>query len=210
MIKNHLWKIVALLVVLALGASVLYSQKVNEKANEGVVINSHVRGNQDSSVKLVEYSDFQCPACSQAYPFVEEAVAEFGDQISFEYKHFPLITIHKFAVPAARAAEAADQQGKFWEMYSKLFEDQSVWSNSQNPETYFIQYASDLGLDVDQFKSQMNSSVITDAVTASFSEARDLGLTGTPTFFLNGEKMTLNTFDDFRTQIESAIEASKQ
>lgn len=205
MIKNHLWKIVGLVVVLAVGVSIIYAQKAGKDANEGVVINEHIRGNQDAKVTLVEYSDFECPACGQAYPFVEEIYKEFGDKMSFEYKNFPLVSIHKYAVPAAIAAEAADQQGKYWEMYSKLFENQTVWSKSSNPTVNFIQYAEEIGLDVDQFKKHLNSSVIKQSVNHDFTVARDLGLTGTPTFFLNGEKMTIKTFDDFKTQIEAAI-----
>ena len=122
MFKKHFWKILALLVVLLLGGSIIYSQKASEEANVGVVIEPHIKGNPDASVTLVEYSDFQCPACGQFYPYVKEVVEEHGDKLRFEYKHFPLITIHKNAVPAARAAEAASQQGKFFEMHDKLFE----------------------------------------------------------------------------------------
>lgn len=207
MFKKHFWKILALLVVLLLGGSIIYSQKASEEANEGVIIEAHIKGNPDASVILVEYSDFQCPACGQFYPYIKEVVAEYGDKLRFEYKHFPLITVHKNAVPAAKAAEAAGQQGKFFEMHDKLFENQTQWSKSTNAQVYFIQYAEELGLDVALFKKHLGSSIIADAVDQGFNEARELGLSGTPTLFLNGEKMTINSFDEFKTQIETAVNA---
>ena len=205
MFKKHFWKILALLVVLLLGGSIIYSQKASEEANVGVVIEPHIKGNPDASVTLVEYSDFQCPACGQFYPYVKEVVEEHGDKLRFEYKHFPLITIHKNAVPAARAAEAASQQGKFFEMHDKLFENQTEWSISTNAQVYFIQYAEEIGLDVGLFKKHLGSSIISDAVDQGFNEARELGLSGTPTLFLNGEKMEISSFDEFRSQIADAV-----
>lgn len=205
MLKKHLWKIIILGVVVLLVGSVAYSQYAAKQADEGVVIEPHVKGNADASVVLVEYSDFQCPACAQFYPYVKDIMDEHGDDIRFEYRHFPLINIHPQAVPAARAAEAAAQQDKFWEMHDKLFENQSVWSKAANPNAYFNQYAEELGLDVETFKRQMGSAMIQAAIDASFEEAREQGFTGTPTFTLNGETMEFSTFDEFRGQIETAI-----
>jgi len=206
--KKHIWKIIGLLVVLALLGSVVYSGQVGKKANEGVEITKHVKGNPDASVTLVEYSDFECPACGQFYPYVSQVVEQAGDDIRFEYRHFPLITVHPLAVPAARAAEAAAQQGKFWEMHDMLFENQSEWSNGSNPRVYFVQYAEEIGLDVSVFKRHLDSSIIDDAITDSFNEARDAGFSSTPTFLLNGEKMQFTSFSDFLEQIESAINST--
>ena len=205
MLKKHLWKIIILGVVVLLVGSVAYSQYAAKQADEGVEIESHVKGNPEASVVLVEYSDFQCPACAQFYPYVQEILAEYPDSVRFEYRHFPLINIHPLAVPAARAAEAAAQQGKFWEMQDELFENQSVWSKPANPNAYFNQYAEELGLDVETFKRQMGSAMIQDAIDASFEDARGQGFSGTPTFLLNGKVMEFTTFDEFRGQIESAI-----
>lgn len=205
MLKDHFWKIVGLVAVLALGGSIVYSQYVAKEANEGVTIESHFKGNPDAKVKMVEYSDFQCPACKQFVPVVEEILEQHGDNLSFEYRHFPLVNIHQNAIPAAIAAEAAGQQGKFFEMHDKLFDNQTVWSNSAVPSRYFEQYAEELGLDVELFKTHLKSSIISDAVRDSFNEARDLGLTSTPSFFLNGEKMNYETFEEFRGAIEAAV-----
>jgi len=205
MLKKHFWKIAALVVVILIGGSVVYSQQVAKKANVGVTVETHVKGNPDASVTLVEYSDFQCPACAQFYPYVKEIMDEHGEEIRFEYRHFPLINIHPQAVPAARAAEAAGQQGKFWEMHDKLFEGQNTWGKSSNPTGFFRQYAEELGLDMETFNRHLNSSTLETAIMSGFNDARDRGFTGTPTFMLNDEVMEFTTFDEFRAQIEAAI-----
>lgn len=206
MLKRHFWKIVIAVVIILIGASVVYSRQASEKANEGVTTPEvHVKGNPDAEVVLVEYSDFQCPACGQFYPYVKEIMEEHGDSLRFEYRHFPLLNIHPQAVPAAIAAEAAGQQGKFFEMHDKLFEGQNTWSKSSNPNGYFEQYAEELGLDIGTFKRQLGSSVLEDAVMAQFDEARGRGFTGTPTFMLNGEVMDFDTFEQFEAMIEVAI-----
>lgn len=205
MLKKHFVKILIAIVILLIGGSFYYSNSVSKSANEGVEIKQHIKGNPDARVTLVEYSDFQCPACGQFYPVVKELMEEHGDQVRFEYRHFPLINIHPHAVPAAIASEAASQQGKFFEMHDKLFEGQTVWSKSTNPGAYFVQYAEEIGLDLDLFNKQLNSSLIADTIDASFESARASGYTGTPTFELNGEVMDYSTFAEFRTKIETAI-----
>lgn len=203
--KKHPWKIIGIIVVILIAGSFYLASKSSEGANEGVVLEPHIKGNPEATVTLTEYSDFQCPACGQFYPIVKEILEEFGDDLRFEYKHFPLVTIHRFAVPAAKAAEAAGQQGKFFEMHDKLFENQSTWSNAASPTIYFYQYAEELGLDMDTFKRQMRSSLIDDKIQAEFDEAREKGLTGTPSFFLNGTRMQFGTFAEFRDAIDIAI-----
>ncbi len=203
--KNHFWKIVALVVLLILGASFIYANQAAKKANVGVVIETRVKGNPDAKVVITEYADFQCPACGQMEPVLKEVMDKYGDQIKLEFKHFPLIAIHPFALPAARASEAAAQQGKFWEMHDKLFEEQTVWSKGGNADAFFIKYAEDLGLDVSTFRRHLSSSVINDAINDSFKEAQDLGLTGTPSLFLNGERMSFSTYADFIAQVEAAL-----
>lgn len=210
MLKKHFWKVVALVVIVLIGASVVYSKQTAERANEGVVVETHVKGNPDAAVTLVEYSDFECPACAQFSPYIKELVAEHGDSLRFEYRHFPLINIHPQAVPAARAAEAAGQQGKFWEMHDKLFENQTAWTRSSSPSAAFNQYAEELGLDMGKFKLHLNSTTITDSINSSFDDARGREFTGTPSFLLNGEKMTFTTFEEFKEAIVSAIEAVKE
>lgn len=203
--KDHLGKFFGVIAVIAIAGSIIYANYAAKEANEGIAFTDHVRGNPEASVTLVEYSDFQCPACGQFESHVSEILSTYGDQIRFEYRHFPLITIHQQAVPAAQAAEAAGQQGKFWEMHDKLFENQQIWSRASNPYTYFVTYAEEIGLDMDTFKRHYKSSLIKDRIDESFRSARELGLSGTPSFYLNDERMEIESFEDFYAQIEAAV-----
>lgn len=208
--KDHVWKLIAVVAVVAIGGSIVYSNSVSNKANDGIELVDHVKGNPDAAVTLVEYSDFQCPACAQFYKIVEEVLAEQGDNIRFEYKHFPLIKPHPYAVPAAKAAEAAGQQGKFFKMHDKLFENQQIWSNSANVHSHFNKYAEEIGLDVGLFKQHMRASVIQDKITEEMNEGRELGIPGTPSFFLNGKRMEFEMYQEFVDQITSAIAAANE
>ncbi len=199
------WVAIGVILVVLLGGSVAYSLSVAKTYNEGVVVAPHIKGGTDAKISLVEYSDFQCPACGQFEPIVAEVLAAHGDALKFEYKHFPLIQIHPFAQPAALAAEAAGQQGKFFEYHDMLFAKQEEWSKGTNPAGFFTQYAQALGLDMALFAKHQRSSLLQDAVRASFDEARSKNLTGTPSFFLNGTKMDIKSPDDFKAQIALAI-----
>lgn len=183
----------------------MYSNISAKKSNEGIVISQNIKGNPEAEVKLVEYSDFQCPACASFQPVLEQVMSEYGDKISFEYKHFPL-PIHPYAMPAAVAAEAAGQQGKFFEFHDLLFKNQNTWVSASVPNSLFIQYAGELGLDIDKFKSQMSSTMLRDRVKDDTSDGRAANLTGTPTFFLNGKKMEFDTFQAFVEQIVKAVD----
>jgi protein-disulfide isomerase len=157
-------------------------------------ISAHEKGNLESEIRLIEYSDFQCPACKSAAPAVAELVENLGDQFVLEYRHYPLRSIHPNAQIAAQAAEAAGIQGKFWEMHDILFEKQSEWSQSFNSERYFRNYAEELGLNVDRFRFDLNSDEVKDRVNLHADEAQTLQLPGTPAFVFNGEIIDVNTF----------------
>ena len=202
------WVAVGVVVVLLIIGSVFLSNQSAQESNESITITDHVKGNPEASVMLTEYSDFQCPACSSFQPVVESVLEQYGDQIRFEYRHFPLITIHPHALRAAIAAEAAGQQGKFFEFHDLLFQNQQEWSTVAVPTTFFVNYAEELELDIEQFRSQLNSSLLEERVRSQFDEARELGLTGTPSFLLNGQKMKYETLDEFLGQIAAAIDPS--
>lgn len=200
------WVAIAVIVVVLVGGSVWYSMGVEKTYNQGVVVTNHVTGPQDAKVTLVEYGDFQCPACGQFEPAIEKMLAEYGDQIKFEFKNFPLLQIHPFAEAAAIAAEAAGQQNKYFEYHNMLYAKQAEWTKGIAPGSYFMQYAKDLGLNADQFSTQLKSSMLQDKVRADYKAAMALGLTSTPTFFLNGTKMSLTNIDDFKAQVARAID----
>ncbi len=199
------WIVIGVIALVLFGGSIWFGSNAAKQNNEGVVVKSHIKGSTEAKVTLVEFSDLQCPACASFQPFVKDLTDQYGDKLSFEYKHFPL-PIHPFAIQAAVAAEAAGQQDKFFEFHDKLFENQTTWSNSATPQVFFMQYAEELELDMDKFKRHMRSSVLKDNVEAQFTEGKNAGVTGTPTFFLNGEKMDFKTYEEFITQITSLVD----
>jgi protein-disulfide isomerase len=197
------WVLIGIIVVVLFGGAFWLSSNAAERNNEGVEIMQHFKGAAEPTVTLVEYSDFQCPACQSFQPAINEMLERYGDRVRLEYKHFPL-PFHQFAQPAAVAAEAAGQQGKFFEYHDLLFENQANWSNAAAPTALFVSYAEELELDIEQFRRHMNSSLLRDKVRDELAEGRERGVTGTPTFFLNGEVMQIQTFEDFINQIGAA------
>lgn len=197
------WIVVAVLVVVLVGGSVVYSQFAASQSNEGVeVVDVHVKGNPDAEVTLTEYGDFSCGACGQAYPFVQDLVETYGDDLRFEYKHFAFLQLGPVS---AMAAEAAGQQGEFFAYHDALFENQSEWSQSATPQRYFEQYAEEIGLDMEQWEQHRTASLLRDKVQADMAEGREMGVSGTPTFFLNGERLEFQTYEDIRTAIEAEL-----
>jgi cyclophilin family peptidyl-prolyl cis-trans isomerase/protein-disulfide isomerase len=146
-------------------------------------------GNPDAKLVIVEYSDFQCPYCSGAAQVLSGVLDRFPDQMYIVFRHFPLTSIHDKAMIAAQAAEAAGAQGHFWEMHNLLFERQSEWSQDavEDMPDVLAGYAQELGLDVAQFSRALDEGTYLEKVQASFDQARDLGLGGTPTIFINGQ-----------------------
>ncbi len=163
--------------------------------------------NATSSAKaqLVEFADFQCPACGAYYLLVKQLLAELGSETSFVYRHFPLQQ-HINAVPAAYAAEAAGLQHKFFEMEDKLYTHQDEWSESSKPADIFLKYAKELQLDVDTFKKDMELDTIKKKIERDSQDGTTLGVNSTPTFYLNGQKLgNPQSYDDFKTLIKAAI-----
>ncbi|MCL5114116.1 MAG: DsbA family protein [Patescibacteria group bacterium] len=164
------------------------------------------RGNPNAKVTLVEYSDFQCPACAAYHPLVSQLLAELNGKIYFVYRFFPLIQIHQNAMNSAQAAYAAGQQGKFWEMHDLLFETQTSWADSQKAREVFTDYAKKLKLDMDKFKADFDSEKGKSLINDEYSKGLGIGINSTPTFFVNGEKIqNPRTYGDFKSLISNEI-----
>jgi protein-disulfide isomerase len=140
----------------------------------------HVRGNANAPVSLVEYGDFQCPHCGEAYPIIEDIVRELGHDLRFAYRHFPLSTAHPLALSAAIAAEAAARQRKFWPMHHKIFENQASLSIEA-----LWEFGTIIGLDMKQFEKDINDRALEEKVQDDFESGVRSGVNGTPTFFIN-------------------------
>lgn len=158
---------------------------------------------EDGKVTFVEFLDYECEACGAAYPAIEELRETYDGQVTFVVRNFPL---HNNSEAAARAAEAAADQGKFAEMYSMLFETQAEWGEqSDSKEELFFQYGEDLGLDMDRFREVYDDPATIAKIEQDQADGEALGITGTPTFFLNGEMMEISSFDDITAQIDEAL-----
>lgn len=162
------------------------SQETIEENKEVLVREDSQRiGSDSASVVLVEFADFQCPACRASHPVISQILSEYPEDVLFVYRHFPL-PMHGNAKSAAYAAEAAGRQGKFWEMHDMLFEGQDAWAEADDPSSIFASYASDLELDLDKFSEDMMLEEVSDKVNRDLQDGTMLGVGATPTFFLNG------------------------
>jgi protein-disulfide isomerase len=162
-----------------------------------------IKGMSSSTVTLIEYSDFQCPACGLYFPIVEKLVSENPSSFKFVYRHFP-ITGHKNATPAAQAAEAAGMQGSFWEMHYELFIKQESWATSTSPKAVFTEYATKLGLDTVKFASDYELQSIKDKISTSVKSGIRAGVDRTPTFYLNGKKIQPKNYEEFKKLVIGA------
>lgn len=166
----------------------------------------HKVGAGTKGVTLIEYGDYQCPFCKQYYPTVKQVQQAYGDQITFQFRNYPLNQLHPHAYEAARAAEAAGKQNKYFEMHDLLYENQDSWANASDVSALFEGFAQQLGLNVEQFKSDMASEAVSDTINADLKAGQALGITGTPTFVLNGKKINSPAdLDGFKQVIDAAM-----
>lgn len=165
-----------------------------------------VRGDRNSRAILIEYGDFQCPACVNYFPLMEKLGQEVTSDFAFVYRQFPLTSIHPNAMPAAKAAESAGKQGKFWEMYKILYEKHDEWAEDKNVKEKFISYAEEIKLNKEQFLSDFGSSSVEDKVKADMLSGNTLRVDSTPTFFLNGKKIQPRSYEEFKKLVEEQIQ----
>lgn len=180
---------VVVVVLMAFGLSKMSgSNGSGTKADEKVLTDGarFIKENGDTKVTVVEFSDVQCPACKIAEPVADELKQTKG--VKYIYRQYPLYTIHKNALNGAHAAEAARLMGKGFEMISLLFEKQTDWADLGNPETTYIGYAKSLGLDEKDFKTKYESDEVVKLVEGDIAVGDNLKLSGTPTFFVDGEQ----------------------
>ncbi|MDR2919631.1 MAG: DsbA family protein [Tannerella sp.] len=150
----------------------------------------HTWGNPNATLVLMEYADFQCPYCRQAYRTLKEVKKQLGNDLKFIFRNFPLQELHAYAVHAAIAAEAAGAQGKFWEMHDMLFENQKRLEDSS-----LFEYAKQIGLDMQQFENDFENQIYFQKVESDYDTGIRHGVEGTPTFFINGELFEMNWMD---------------
>lgn len=162
----------------------------------------HSRGS--GPVVVVEFSDLQCPACKAVHTPLQQILTKYQDKVTYVYRHFPLTTIHKNALVAAQAAEAAHLQGKFFEMADKLFATQSEWEGLTNEQAVakFGEYAASLGLDGKKFETDQGSSQVREAINKDIVEGNKIRISATPTFYVNGVE---TEFGKLEAEIEKSL-----
>lgn len=221
------FSVVFITIVLVIGGVYLFSKNGPTIATSGSTVSSNILISSDSQktggfangvyqpasqsakITLVEFGDFECPACGAYSPFVKQLLTDFSGKINFVFRNYPLPQ-HANAPISSYAAEAAGLQGKYWEMHDKLYENQSAWAVSTDPKTIFTGYAKDIGLDVTKFSTDIDSQTVKDKVTKDLNDGNLVNLTETPTFYLNGQKISPlpSNYNDFKSLIESAVKTA--
>jgi protein-disulfide isomerase len=209
---KRFWAVIGVIILIFAGVLWINSNK-NDSSNNATSTNaqptSHIRGDVNSKVKFVEYGDYECPYCAEYQPIITQLFQKYQATVSFQFRNLPLSQIHQNAIAGARAAEAADMQGKFWEMHDLLYQNQNDWAQSSNPEPIFETYAQQLGLNVSKFKTDFASSTVNDRINADKDAYNKTGEPlSTPTFFLNGKKIQGTSVDDFSKLIDAALKSN--
>lgn len=158
--------------------------------------NDHIEGPENAEITLLEYGDYECSHCGEAYSIVKKIQEEMGDRLRFVYRDFPLSQVHPHAQHAAEASEIAAQDGKFWEMHDTLFENQNALDDES-----LVSYAEQIGLDSEKFAEDLQSGAFEDEVREDFMGGVESGVNGTPTFFINGVRY--NGSFDYESLLET-------
>jgi len=205
--------VIVLAVGVAAGAAVFLSRNaVSSPENPATPAHveikggDHFRGPETAQLTLVEFGDYQCPSCGAYHPFVKEVMSRYPQKLRLEFHHYPLISIHPNSMAAAMAAEAAGEQGHYWEMHDALFEHQQEWAGSPNAQELFVSLASHLGLDTNKFMQSMKSPALQEKILKDVAQAQDLKVQAVPTFFINGEQTHIKlSMEDFVQVIEDHL-----
>ena len=182
------------------------------KAPLGAPLGINMIGSPDAAVTVEEFADFQCGACASVHPMMKELQGAYAGNRNFRFvfRHFPL-NIHDKAFDAAVATEAAGLQGKYWQMQDLLFRNQNAWSQNPNYRDIFVQYANDIGLDVQKFKSDMAGMATKQRIELDLARARALGVSSTPTVFINGQSVPYPQMsaDSLRRLIDAELQKAQ-
>lgn len=167
---------------------------------------SHTTGSATAKVTMVEFGDYQCPACGVAYPYIKQIVDQYASNpnFNFVFRNFPLPQ-HANAPEAAEAAESAGAQGKYWEMYDLLYQNQKDWVDAADPTSVFVGYAAKIGLSVDTFKNDLATNKYKAVIDADKSDGEKAGVNATPTLYVNGTKLGGYSISNMKTAIDAAL-----
>ena len=215
--KIAVWGAIILTCVAGLGGLVYLADKNSSNTSAPVEIanfpavseNDIIVGDPKAQIAITEYSDFQCPACASYNPILNQVLSEYKGKVKLVYRHFPLRGIHKNAIIAGQAGYAAEKLGKFSEMKDLLFEKQADWEGLDDPREVFEGYAQSIELNVEEFRTIMNSPEAKKAVEAGEREAIGLGLNSTPSFFIGNKRIQPRGFEEFKNLIDEELASSR-
>lgn len=210
--RRRIWiNLIVIGLVIVIGLIIVFvarAQSAAEQASEPQIVRSDSHRLQEvpnAKVTIVEFLDFECEACGAAYPFVEQLRKQYNGRVTFITRYFP-IPSHTNAMNAARTAEAAARQGRFEQMYNELFRNQKTWAEKQDSQAPYLRtLAKRIGLDIAKYDRDIADPALQKRVEKDQKDGADLGVSGTPTFFLNGEKLALSSGQDFINAIDSAL-----
>ena len=210
--NNLIGKVIVIITVLVVAGAIFWGIRTQDSGSKNVNVEvtdeDTYLGNKDAKVTLVEYSDFQCPACKAFEDIVKQLQESYSaEDLKIVYRHFPLRSIHPNADLAAQAAEAAGEEGKFWEMKDLLFKNQAEWSKEKDPRGLFGAYAKSLGLDVAEFDEDLlPEDDSKERVEKDYQSGVALGVNSTPTFILNGVVLkNPQNLDEFKKLIDAEL-----
>lgn len=171
-------------------------------------IADQVYGNKDAKVIMIEYGDFQCPTCGSVHPNVKKVTEKYKANMAFVFRNFPIATLHPNARAAAAAAEAAGLQGKYWDVHNTLFETQSQWStlSAKERSSYFNTVATNYGLDIKKFEADIAGDSVNQKISFDQALGKKVNVTGTPTVYMNGTAVPLETLND-QSKLDAAVAA---
>lgn len=222
------WIIIAVIVVLGLGGLIAFTKKDSVNVDtlspakiihgDSGSIGDRVTGKTDAKVVVFEYADYQCPGCGAAFTTTQSVQALYKDRVAFVFRNFPLTSIHPNALAAAAVAEAAGQQGKFWEMHDLLFSQRDAWVNlsSSQRSDVFLGYAKQLGLNTDTFTADQSSTLVSEKISRDRGLGTKVGVDSTPSFFIGSDQVDSTTVNSvingdgtaFMDKIDTALKAA--
>ncbi len=209
-----LWTGIIIIIIIVIVGLIKLSNSANFTSSTGnssippLTSQDQEFGNPKAKVQLVEYADFQCPACLAEYPELKKFMNDYKDKVLVVYRYFPLTQVHQNAMVAAQAAYAASKQGKFWQMHDKLFDTQSDWADSTNAPSIFDTYAKSLGLNINEFKKDQNDTNGINLINQEENAGVNAGVNATPTLFLNGKMINSNhplSYDELKSVVNPLL-----
>jgi protein-disulfide isomerase len=226
--NRTIWIVIGVVCLLGLGGLVAFTKQGEtnvDNVDAATIIQSsngsigdRTTGKSDAKVIVFEYADYQCPGCGAAFSTTKTIQDTYKDKVAFVFRNFPLTSIHPNALAAASVAEAAGQQGKFWEMHDLLFTQRSAWVNLSADQrgSVFVGYAQQLGLDTAKFTSDQSSKLVSEKINFDRALGSKVGVNSTPSFFIGSTKIDATTTDEvingkadsFMSKLDDALRAA--